>query len=515
MKQGLPFLMAIILFTHLNAHAQTMNNTIVSTVNGKLQGISENDAVIAFKGIPYGQPPVGNLRWKAPLPVKNWDGVIKADHFGPSAMQTNIFGDMVYRSKGTSEDCLYLNVWKPSKKSKRLLPVLVYYYGGGFVAGDGSEPRYDGASMASLGIVTVTVNYRLGVFGFLSHPELSKESGQGSSGNYGLMDQALALKWVHENIAAFGGDPNRITIAGESAGSVSVSALMSSPLSRNYIAGAIGESGSIMGALPALPLQEGEKNGVEFASYMGAGSIEDLRKISSDTLLQKSLKYGPFRFNRTIDGYFFPKDPKAIFAAGEQSQVPLLAGWNSEESGYRAVMGNAKPTLDNYRKAVERLYGKDAEKVLKAYAPATDADVEEVSRDLAGDRFISFSTWKWIDMHRKTGKPVYRYLYEKPRPGNKGAVHSAEIEYAMGNLSTNKVFKWTEEDFAVSKTIQSYFANFIKKGNPNGKGLPKWKAVGKEGPSPVMFINVESRQDMEKHPERYALMDDLASKNEN
>jgi para-nitrobenzyl esterase len=262
---------------------------------------------------------------------------------------------------------------------------------------------------------------------------------------------------------------------------------MASPLSKHYIAGAIGESGSIMGALPALPLAEGEKNGKEFAAFMGAATIADLRKIPADSLLEKTLKYGIFRFNRTIDGFFFPKDPKEIFAAGEQSNVPLLAGWNSEESGYRSIMGNAKPTLENYRKAIEKLYGKDAEKVLKAYAPATDAEVEEVSRDLAGDRFIS-----------------YRYLYEKPRPGNKGAVHSAEIEYAMGNLATNKVFKWTEEDYIVSKTMQSYFANFIKKGDPNGKGLPKWNAIGKAGPSPVMFIHVESKQSMEKHPERYA-----------
>jgi len=513
MKQGISFLLSIFLFTTSNSHAQTMNNPIVNTANGQVQGIIENEKVFAFKGIPFAQPPVGNLRWKEPQPVKNWEGVLKADHFGPSAMQTNIFGDMVYRSKGTSEDCLYLNVWQPKKKSKKLLPVLVYYYGGGFVAGDGSEPRYDGASMAAMDIIAITVNYRLGVFGFLSHPELTKESARGSSGNYGLMDQALALKWVYENIAAFGGDPKRITIAGESAGSVSVSALMASPLSKNYIAGAIGESGSIMGALPALPLAEGEKNGLEFASFMETKSLSELRAVSADTLLKRALKYGAFRFNRTIDGYFFPKDPKAIYAAGEQSNVPLMAGWNSEESGYRSVMGNAKPTVENYRKAIEKLYGKDAEKVLKAYAPATDAEVEEVSRDLAGDRFISYSTWKWIDMQRKTGKSVYRYLYEKPRPGNKGAVHSAEIEYAMGNLATNKVFKWTDEDFVVSKTMQAYFANFIKKGDPNGKGLPKWNAIGKAGTSPVMYINVESKQTMEKHPERYALMDEFASKN--
>jgi para-nitrobenzyl esterase len=196
MKQGISFLLSIFLFTTSNSHAQTMNNPIVNTANGQVEGIIENEKVFAFKGIPFAQPPVGNLRWKEPQPVKNWEGVLKADHFGHSAMQTNIFGDMVYRSKGTSEDCLYLNVWQPKKKSKKLRPVLVYYYGGGFVAGDGSEPRYDGASMAAMDIIAITVNYRLGVFGFLSHPELTKESARGSSGNYGLMDQALALKWV-------------------------------------------------------------------------------------------------------------------------------------------------------------------------------------------------------------------------------------------------------------------------------------------------------------------------------
>jgi para-nitrobenzyl esterase len=452
-------------------------------------------------------------------------------------MQAPIFGDMGFRSNGMSEDCLYLNVWAPVKKGNELLPVLVYFYGGGFVAGDGSEPRYDGESMATKGIVALTVNYRLGAFGFLSHPELSKESPHKSSGNYGLLDQAAALKWVQENIAAFGGDPKRVTIAGESAGSISVSALMASPLSKNMIAGAIGESGSLLGALPAVPLAEAEKVGEEFAKTVKAASLAELRAMNADSLLAASTKFGPFRFSRTIDGYFFPKDPFAIYAAGEQAKVPLLAGWNNEEMNYRMVMGGDQPTKENYEKAVRKLYGKKADEVLKLYAPTTDADVERVATDLAGDRFIAFSTWKWMDVHHKTAdKPVYRYLYERPRPamspemgdaspglaggvqrGNanrtppaKGAVHSAEIEYAMGNLSTNKVYAWTEDDYKVSRIMQEYFANFIKKGDPNGAGLPQWPAIKANAPVPVMHIDVNTRTEQEKNAERYLFMDRAA-----
>ncbi len=278
MKASLTILLAFVFF-QINAQDNNMKGTTtkLTTPLGMLDGVQENEAVVAFKGIPYAKAPVGERRWKAPEAFGKWDGVRSAKQFGPKAMQTNIFGDMVFRSNGTSEDCLYLNVWKPSNTGKKPLPVLVYYYGGGFVAGDGSEPRYDGRSMAEQGIVSVTVNYRLGVFGFLAHPELTKESGKNASGNYGLMDQALALQWVYDNIAAFGGDPKKITIAGESAGSVSVSALMASPLSKNLIAGAIGESGSILGALPALPLSAVEESGSKFMKLTNTSSISQLR----------------------------------------------------------------------------------------------------------------------------------------------------------------------------------------------------------------------------------------------
>lgn len=517
----------------------TDKNLQVKTVNGVIEGIHEKSGIYSFKGIPFAAPPVGGLRWKEPQPVKNWNGVRAAKDFGPRAMQPPIFGDMNFRSNGMSEDCLYLNVWTPNTKGK--LPVLVYFYGGGFVAGDGSEPRYDGESMATKGIVALTVNYRLGLFGLFAHPELTQESPHHSSGNYGLMDQSAALHWVKENIAAFGGDPNKITIAGESAGSVSVSAQMASPLSKNLITGAIGESGSLLGALPPVALKQAEENGVQFAKFVGANSLADLRALNADSLLNAATKYGPFRFSMTIDGYFFPKDPLAIFQSGEQAHVPLLVGWNSEEMNYHMVMNNDALTKENFEKAVKKLYGDNAGDVLKAYAVNSDKDVEQVATDLASDRFIAFSTWRWSDLQTKTGtKPVYRYYYARPRPmmrpeiGNavpglaggvqkgdkntpkqpvaKGAVHSAEIEYAMGNLSSNKVYAWTPDDYKVSHIMQQYFANFIKTGNPNGAGLPKWPSTNSSNPVPVMHIDVNTRVVPDANSQRHELMEQIANK---
>ncbi|MFM2146418.1 MAG: hypothetical protein RL732_1254, partial [Bacteroidota bacterium] len=367
-------------------------------------------------------------------------------------------------------------------------------------------------------------NYRLGVFGALALPELSKESVHQVSGNYGLMDQSAALHWVKENIAFFGGDPDKVTIAGESAGSVSVSAQMVSPLSKQLIAGAIGESGSLLGALPPIPLAEAEKNGVAFQQFAAAKSLAALRNLAADSLLNVSVRYGAFRFPYSVDGYFFPKDPLDIFKSGEQAQVPLLVGWNSEEMNYRMLLGNDPLTKDNYTKAVRKLYGTRADEVLQAYAVSTDAEVEQVATDLAGDRFISFSTWRWATMHAATGnKPVYQYYYMRPRPEMvmeagaaqppraKGAVHSAEIEYCMGNLHYNKVYAWTEEDNKVSRTLQGYFVNFIKGGDPNGKGLPQWPMRSYKQPASVMYIDVESKAGPEKYPARYPLLEQLTS----
>jgi para-nitrobenzyl esterase len=524
------------------AAAQMAGAEQLKIANGALEGTGAGaSGVREFKGIPFAEPPVGDLRWRPPQPVKNWTGVRQATGFGPRCMQLPLFGDMGFRSNGMSEDCLYLNVWTPAKNASAKLPVLVYFFGGGFQAGDGSEPRYDGESMAARGIVSITVNYRLGVFGFLAHPELTKESEHHASGNYALLDQSAAIRWAKQNVAAFGGDPDRITIAGESAGSVAVSAQMASPLSRGLIAGAIGESGSILGALPANPLAQAEETGSKFGESVEAKSLAALRALTAQQLFDAVGKPGAPRFGPTVDGYFFPEPPINIFRAGKQALVPLLAGWNSEEQGARGVLQREDPTPDNFEKAIRRLYPEHADAVLKEYAPV-NGDVVQAATDLASDRFIAYSTWKWLDAAGKTGgKPVYRYYYSRPRPkmtaamGNataglaggvvrggaapaggpppppKGAVHSAEIEYALGNLPGNKVYAWTPEDHKVSSVMEEYFANFVKTGNPNGGNLVKWPAANGGGPVQYLRIDVDIRVETEAHRGRYLLMDRLAS----
>ena len=484
-----------------------------------------------FRGIPFAAPPVGDLRWKAPQPVQSWPGVRPGDKFGPRCMQRAMFGDMEFRSNGMGEDCLYLNVWTPARSGEERLPVLVYFYGGGYRAGDGSEPRYDGASMAGKGIVAVTVNYRLGVFGFLAHPELSQEAPYHASGNYGLLDQNAALRWVQANIAAFGGDPKRVTIAGESAGSISVSAQVASPLSKDLIAGAIMESGSLIGSMTPRPLSEAEPEGVKFATGAGATSIAALRAMTAEQVLELTAKPDSPRFGPVTDGYLLPKEVAAILDAGEQARVPLLGGSNSEEQSARGLLRQDEPTPENYAKAVKALYGDRAEEVLKLYPGSTTEEVLDSAMALAGDRFIGFSTWRFMEGHRKTGgKPVYRYYYcppaaEVPRrlsrapgrhrgaapaapPPPRGAAHSAEIEYAMGNLATNTHFEWGAADHKLSEVMQGYFANFIKTGNPNGPGLPSWPAYDSKDEFRIMRLDVESRAEPEStRRARYLFLD--------
>jgi para-nitrobenzyl esterase len=437
-------------------------------------------------------------------------------------MQRRQFADMVFRASGMSEDCLFLNVWTPARSGRERLPVLVYFYGGGFAAGDGSEPRYDGAAMARKGIVALTVNYRLGVFGFMAHPELTKESPRRASGNYGLLDQAAALAWVRDNIAAFGGDPRRVTIAGESAGSISVSALMASPLSRGLIAGAIGESGAAINpTFEPVPLADAEQAGVAFGAAARADSLAALRAMPADAVL--AVQGGP-RLPIAIDGYFLPKSVADIFRAGEQARVPLLAGWNSEESGAAGVLGRGvEPTAEAYAKGVRAAFPERADDVLRVYAGTTPEAIADAATALASDRFIAFSTWKWIDLHAKTGgKPAFRYYYSRPRPamnpgkGNqgpaRGAAHSAEIEYAMGNLGGNDVYAWSDDDRKVSAAMLGYFANFVKTGDPNGGGLPKWPAVGKGNDVKVMHLDVNPRAESDQTRPRYLVLDEIYSK---
>lgn len=484
---------------------------------GALSGVHDaKTGLDEFKGVPYAAPPVGKLRWKPPQPVAHWKGVRTADHFGPRCMQRPIYGDMVFRSDGMNENCLYLNVWTPDRQSGKKLPVLVYFYGGGFMAGDGSEPRYDGASLAQKGIVTVTVNYRLGVFGFLALPALASESPHHATGNYGLLDQAAALRWVHRNIAAFGGNPEEITIGGESAGSMSVSALLASPLSRGLVQRAIGESGAMLGNLTPPSLAKAEKVGQAFEKHVGAHSLAELRAMPASKLLAATGDKGVGPFEPTIDGYFLPRTPAAIYKAGDQAHVPLLVGSNSQEGHYPMLFHGKPPTPADYRAVVKKMFGKHADKVLKLYPGHTEAQVKASGTALAGDEFIALATWRWMHLQRTTGHaPVYYYYFTKPRPAKRdgsagpgtGAVHSGEIEYALSNLYSNHVYAWTPTDYKVSRIMEGYFANFIKTGNPNGKGLPYWpEVVHKDGGLLRQVIGVDTHTKVGRWAPRYEFL---------
>lgn len=476
-----------------------------------------------FQGIPYAAPPVGALRWKPPQPAAAWHGVRQATGFGPRCMQLPLFDDMVFRSNGMSEDCLYLNVWTPAHDAQAALPVLVYFYGGGFVGGDGSEHRYDGASLASRGIVTVTVNYRLGVFGFLALPELAAESPVHATGNYGLLDQNAALRWVKANIARFGGDPKRITIGGESAGSISVSAHMTSPLSRGLIAGAIGESGALIAPIAPQTRGEAQTQGTAFMRKAGASTLAALRAMPASALLAASAQPGP-EWRPDIDGLFLTEPPAVTFARGAQADVPLLLGSNTQEGFYPNLLGKLPPTPANYRAAVTRLFGKQVDQALALYPGADRAQVERSASELAGDLFIAHSTWRWMDLQRHTASaPVYFYLFARPRPPKRhpqpgeqpdpGAVHSGEIEYALGNLDSNRVYAWTPADEKVSRVMEGYFEHFIKTGNPNGPHLPAWPATGKaDGPVPRQRIDVDTRTIQDTGAARQAFLQAFIAK---
>jgi para-nitrobenzyl esterase len=521
MRFGLGFALALAAIT---APAMAADGPVVTVETGKLQGVAAtgNSTVQIFRGVPYAKPPVGDLRWREPMPAESWPGVRAADQFGPRCMQQPLFSDMMFRSPAPSEDCLYLNVWTPAnlgRSSRTKLPVLVYVYGGGFMAGDSSEKRYDGTALAKQGIVVVTINYRLGVFGFFSHPELTAGSPHHASGNYGLLDQAAALAWVKRNIAAFGGDPNHITIGGESAGSIAVSALMASPSSRDQIAGAIGESGAPMQKLSPPALARAEQQGAAFAQSIGAPTLAALRAMPADRLLAAQGNAHDMPFDMVIDGYFLTEPPSVTFGSGKAARVPLLVGSNSQEAPGTAIIGEGPPTFAAYRAGLMRTLGDRADAVFALYPARTDADVLPMATALASDDFLALPTWKWFDLQRQTGAPTYYYYYThvRPRflldPGSRpawGAVHSAEIEYALGNLDTNPIYAWTDADRKVSKTMSAYWANFIKTGNPNGAGLPVWpKASLDAGKIRRQVIEVDTHSAPFPEQRRYVAAESL------
>ncbi len=440
--------------------------------------------VSIYKGIPYAAPPVGPLRWRPPQPIPPWTGVRRTDAFGPNSLQGTVFDDIDPLAVGVSEDCLYLNVWTPAAPGgSERLPDMVWIHGGGFVVGSGSEPRYDGTRLASRGVVVVTLNHRLNALGFLAHPELTRESGYGASGNYGMLDLIAALEWVKRNIAAFGGDPAAVTIAGESAGSEAVSALMASPLAKGLFARAIGESGAMFSTPSRSPstLEKAEADGLAFMRKVGAKSLAELRDAPAETILAAAPGLG---YRPIVDGRFLPKSPAEIFAAAEQSDVPLMAGWNKDE-GFNFTLLQGAAAERGYLTLVREIFADHAEAALRFYPGGSPRLDEASARALGGDLTIIHSTWAWIEAHKSTGKSeIFRFLFDRaPLTPNgwfgkrdsrrAGAFHAGEILYVFDNLDA---FPWlvTDNDRALAKLASSYWLNFVKKGDPNDAGLPIW-----------------------------------------
>ena len=501
--------------------AQSPITTEAGLVSGAESGVA---GVRQYLGIPYAAPPVGPNRWKAPQPAARWTGVKAATSFGDRCVQAGLFSDMVFRDK-MSEDCLVANVWTGATSPAAKLPVMVWIYGGGFQAGSASEPRQDGSRLASKGVVVVSFNYRLGLMGFLAHPELTKESPNKASGNYGILDQIAALQWVKKNIAAFGGDPGNVTIFGESAGSFSVSILMASPLAKGLFHKAIGESGASFPSGPQAPLggatlASAEAEGEKFAAAMNAPTIEALRaKPATDLLGGPGTP--PRWFSPIVDGYAVPTPVSEIFTKGQQHKVPLLAGWNAGEVRSSVTLRPQKPTAESFKAEVAKRFGASADAIGKAYGGATDAEALEAAAALASDSFISYGTWKWLEVHRATGGTrVYRYLFDRDIPIEPGRVqngtpvtakdigarHAGEIEYVFGMLDTIKDTTFTPADAALSGAMMDYWSSFAKTGTPSAKGQPAWPAFDKPGAG-VMHLGSAITVAPEAHRDRYDALD--------
>jgi para-nitrobenzyl esterase len=401
------------------------------------------------------------------------------------------------------------------------LPVMVWIHGRGFAAGSSSEPRQDAGNLSKKGVMVVSFNYRLGVFGFFAHPELTKESEHHASGNYGLLDQIAALEWIKKNIAAFGGDPDNVTIFGESAGSFSVSALMASPLSIGLFNRAIGESGAFFGtSLPLISRVKAEKAGVEFAdSAFGTSSLKRLRAMPAQKLLEAALKLSWWSsFRQDIDGYFLPADCRSIYAVGNQRHIPLLAGWNKDEGNFHSFFDTNEPTVANYIAHARIRFGSDADTFLKVYPAVTSAEAKRAAADFAGDDFIAYSTWKWLEMQLRTGEsPVFRYEFDQTlplpvdaKPGTEAtASHSWEIEFVFQVLSSRNL-PWRPEDYKVSDLMASYWTNFAKRGDPNGPDLPRWPEYkSTDGYQVMHFEGVNSGPAPDKHRNRYEFLEHM------
>jgi para-nitrobenzyl esterase len=461
----------------------------VQVTGGELQGVVK-DGVASFKGIPFAAPPVGELRWKPPQPVKPWNGTRKADAFGPAPMQNRGVHLLMGGWSPVSEDCLYLNVWTPATNADEKLPVMVWIYGGGFMIGMTSLPLYDGTKLAQKGVVLVTLAYRVGPFGFLAHPELSRESGKGS-GCYGLQDQVAGLRWVRDNIARFGGDPSRVTIFGESAGGASVSLLAVVPAAKGLFHRAIAESGSSIapGRQASLPLAE--EAGRKFLSDLGAADLKSARALSAEQIQRAihGLSLGQFR--PVVDGDFLPGDPYELFDAGRFNDTPILIGSNSDEGAWFVRLVWSGRTPEAFEKQVRDIFGPTAENVLQVYPHSTRAETYKSSRELLRDWGIAWPTCAWAKLQSRKGRhPAFVYYFDhRPTPSAEGAIHAAELAYVFRNLTA-----WAgapspplPEDVALSDLISSCWANFARSGDPNGPGLPAWPAFDEKEMKTMVF----------------------------
>jgi para-nitrobenzyl esterase len=513
-------------FSLLTIAAHASDGLQVQTDKGKVEGsLTGDQQVRAFKGIPYAAPPIGNLRWQPPQPAAKWSGVKSAKEFGFRCVQSSGYPDMSFHDPGPSEDCLTLNVWTPAKAKRGSLPVMVWIYGGGFNSGSTSESRQDGQFLAHRNVVIVSMNYRLGIFGFFVHPELTAESAHHASGNYGLMDETAALEWVKKNIAAFGGDPKNVTIFGESAGSFAVSAQMASSLARGLFSKAIGESGGAFYSsdLAFEPRETLEQRNVAFAkTAFHTSSLADLRKLSVDTILQAvtaKMTPPPPGFGPDVDGYFLPDSVPNIYAAGKQAHVPLLAGWNADERRGNVLLSRTTTGIDSLTATAHAEFGDNAQRFLAVYSADTDVDAIASAGDFTSDKFIAYSTWRWLEAQVATGgSPVYRYRFDLGSPGDKyhaailGAFHSDDIEYVFNTLDSRAEAVWRSEDRKLADQVGAYWTNFARSGDPNAAGLPTWPTYNAAGGWQVMHLDRTSEARPDKQRDRYLFLDEVWGK---